>query len=382
MKLKETITRAAIATALLLSAIASWPADVQAQDDMKGMPGMAPTATPTPADATAPKKEMDAMPGMSSASSPAGKSTGAAPAKDSMKGMSGMSGMSQGDASPTKGTSGMPGMASGSAPPRMAAPGITVLSPHRKWVPPPGDNRADELIARPILEQSLNQPEPPIMDSHLYSFSLFDLLEYRASSAGPDTFVWDFVGWYGGDYNRLWVKTEGSQNLSQGNRGEGDLQLLYGRLIAPFWDFQIGARSLTNLGNGSPRRNARTYAVIGLQGLAPGIFDVEPAIYISDRGEVSGELTVTADLFLTQRLVLQPRFQGEVSAQGDDRFGTDSGVSQTDIGLRLRYEIRREFAPYIGVSWMRKYGGTASVARADGEQDDTVAFVTGLRLWW
>ena len=152
-------------------------------------------------------------------------------------------------------------------------------------------------------------------------------------------------------------------------------------MIAPFWDLQLGVRTKQNLGSGLDG-NTRTYAVIGLQGLAPGNFDVEPAIYISDRGEVSAELTVSADLYLTQRLILQPRFQGEVSLQGDDRFSTGKGVTETDIGLRLRYEIRREFAPYIGVSWFKKYGETAGIARQQGEPTDTVAFVVGLRLWW
>ena len=176
-------------------------------------------------------------------------------------------------------------------------------------------------------------------------------------------------------------KTEGRQKLSGVNKGEGDLQLLYGRLIAPFWDLQLGVRAKSNLGSGL-RDNTRSYAVIGLQGLAPGNFDVEPAIYISDRGEVSAELTVSADLYLTQRLVLQPRFQGEVSVQGDDRFGTGSGVTETDIGLRLRYEIAREFAPYIGISWLKQYGETARISRQEGETTDTVALVVGLRLWW
>ena len=422
MKLKTSTARTAFATAFILTASVFQPSAAQAQADMKDMPGMAPKATPAPkksgAAATpkpaaaamsqegmdampgmAPKKaapaatstakpantatsqaEMDAMPGMSPAKPTASKSAGSAPAKNDMAGMPGMAAPG---ASKTKGMAGMPEMPAGDAaiPQRMSAPGVFILRPPQKWVPPRGDNRAAELLSRPALEQLMNPLPPPIEDSMLHSFLLTELLEYRANSAGPNAFVWDFVGWFGGDYNRLWIKTEGRQNLSDGNRGEGDLQLLYGRLIAPFWDLQLGVRAKQNLGSGR-HNNTRTYAVIGLQGLAPGNFEVEPAIYISDRGEVSAELTVSADLYLTQRLVLQPRFQGEVSVQGDDRFGTGSGVTETDIGLRLRYEIRREIAPYIGVSWLKKYGETARIAREEGETSDTVALVVGLRLWW
>lgn len=293
-----------------------------------------------------------------------------------------MGGMDRG--SKMKGMEGMSGTGSGGAavPDRMAAPGVFVLRPPQKWNPPPGDDRRGELLSRDELKQQMEPLPSPLGDPKLYSFSLFDLLEYRYNSSGPDQFVWDFVGWYGGNYNRLWVKTEGRQALSQNRRGEGDLQLLYGRLISPFWDFQIGARALTNLGNGSFRRNARTYAVIGFQGLAPGNFDVEPAIYISDRGEVSGELTLSADLYLTQRLILQPRFQGEITIQGDPRFETGRGGSQIDFGIRLRYDIRREIQPYIGVSWLRSFGPNAGLVRAAGESPDTIALVAGLQLWW
>ena len=391
MKFKTSIPRTALATAILLSAIPFPHSAAWAQADMKDMPGMAPkatsvpkksgaAATPKPDAAAKAQAEMDAMPGMSPAKPAASKSAGPAPAKNDIAGMPGMAAPG---ASKTKGMAAMPGMPSGDAstPQRMSAPGVFVLRPPQKWVPPRGDNRAAELLSRPALEQLMKPLPPPVEDSMLHSFLLTELLEYRANSAGPNAFVWDFVGWFGGDYNRLWIKTEGRQDLSDGNRGEGDLQLLYGRLIAPFWDLQLGVRARQNLGSGFDG-NTRTYAVIGLQGLAPGNFDVEPAIYISDRGEVSAELTVSADLYLTQCLVLQPRFQGEVSAQGDDRFGTGSGVTETDIGLRLRYEIRREIAPYIGVSWLKQYGETARFARQEGQTTDTVAVVVGLRLWW
>lgn len=420
MKLKTSTARTALATtALMLSATSFQASTAWAQADMKDMPGMAPKATPaskkpdaaaTPEPAAAamsqqemdampgmaPKRvapaatstakpatskaEMDAMPGMNPAKPAASKSAGPVPARNDMAGMPGMAAP---NTSKTKGMAGMPGMPAGdaSALQRMSAPGVRILRPPQKWVPPRGDNRAAELLSRPALEQLMKPLPPPVEDSMLHSFSLFELLEYRANSAGPNTLTWDFVGWYGGDYNRLWIKNEGRLDLSDGNRGEGDFQLLYGRLIAPFWDFQIGVRGKSNLGSGF-KNNTRTYAVIGLQGLAPGNFEIEPAIYISDHGEVSGELTVSADLYLTQRLVLQPRFQGEVSLQGDDRFGTGSGVTETDIGLRLRYEIRREIAPYVGVSWQRSYGETARISRQEGEATDTVALVLGLRLWW
>lgn len=219
----------------------------------------------------------------------------------------------------------------------------------------------------------------PVEDSQIYHMALFDLLEYRAYNAGPPTLAWDFTGWLGGDYNRLWVKTEGDQNLNRGHGVQGDFQALYGHLIAPFWDLQAGVRYNGIMG---PNRSgdSRAYAVIGLQGLAPGFFDVEPSLYISDRGEVSGELTLSKDFYLSQKLVLQPRFEGQFSIQGDRQFDTASGVNQTDLGLRLRYEIRREFAPYIGVSWQQKYGGTASIARSEQEPASAVAFVVGVRL--
>ena len=425
MKLYPTSVRASVIT--ILSFI---PATLSAQDEMKDMPGMTPEAKPAakkpaPAKDEMTKEEMDAMPGMKPTkpapkddmegmpgmekpatskdkamdAMPGMKPTKPAP-KDDMEGMPGMEkpaaskdqamdampGMNTGKKSTMKGgddMAGMPGMEQNGAatPPRMSAPGITILRPPQKWVPPRGDNRSAELLSRSELEEHMRPLPAPVMDSMFYSFSLFELLEYRANSAGPDTFSWDFVGWYGGDFNRLWVKTEGSQDLDSGNDGTGDLQLLYGRLIAPFWDLQAGIRTKFNLGS-SLDSNTRTYAVIGLQGIAPGNFDIEPAIYLSDRGEVSAELTASYDLYLTQRLILQPRFQGEISFKGDDRFGTGEGVTETDIGLRLRYEITREIAPYIGVSWMRSYGQTGRIARQQGESSDAVAFVAGIRIWF
>jgi len=210
MNLKKSAAHAALATVFILSAMHLWPGKALAQEDMKGMPGMAPTAT------AAQKKS---APSATATSKPAS----AASAQQQMETMPGMA----------------PG---GSAPPHLSVPGVTILGPSQKWVPPRGDDRAAELLSRPMLEAQLKALPAPVEDSRLHSFLLFDLLEYRLNSSGPDTFVWDFVGWFGGDYQRLWMKTEGRQTLSAGYRGEGDLQLLYGRLVAPFWDFQAGVR--------------------------------------------------------------------------------------------------------------------------------------------
>ena len=156
--------------------------------------------------------------------------------------------------------------------------------------------------------------------------------------------------------------------------------MLYGRLIAPFWDFQIGARVQQSLDAGP--RNSRTYAVIGVQGMAPYLFAVEPSLFISDRGDVSARLTVSFDWLLTQKLVLQPRFEANAAVQSDEKMGVGQGVNDTDIGLRLRYEIRREFAPYIGISWQRRYGETARFAELEGDSGEVFSFVAGVRLWW
>ena len=270
---------------------------------------------------------------------------------------------------------GMPGMQTAPETPaaRTTTPDVSPAPDYKKTF--------GEIPTFAELESHLDSLPPPIMDHEIHSMFLFELFEYRLNNNGADTFVWDLVGWVGGDTNRLWIKTEGSQELSGAATGEGDLQLLYGRNITPFWDFQIGVRGLQSFGAGL-EQSARSYAVIGFQGLAPYLFDVEPSLYISDQGEVSGALTVSFDILLTQKLVLQPRFEGEFSVQGDERFNTGLGVNGMDLGIRLRYEIRREFAPYIGVSWLRSFGETERLAREEDEAYSQIAFVAGLRLWW
>ena len=175
------------------------------------------------------------------------------------------------------------------------------------------------------------------------------------------------------------MKFEGDDQTSPSG-GDLELQALYSRMIAPFWDFQVGLRYDQQYGPGPDQD--RTFAVLGVQGLAPYRFEVEPALFVSEDGDISGRLVGTYDLLFSQRLILQPRFESNIAASSVPRFGVGSGINDIQLGLRLRYEIRREFAPYIGVSWQRKFGDTADLARADGEDIHNLAFVGGFRVWF
>lgn len=220
-------------------------------------------------------------------------------------------------------------------------------------------------------------PEP-VMDAELRMVAIVDQLEYRLND-GEDILRWEAEGWLGGDYNKVVFKTEGEYGPSSSS-GDAEFQLLYGRTIAPFWDFQIGARQDVLYGPGPDHE--RTFGVIGVEGLAPYWFEVTPALFISRDGDVSARLETTYDLLLSQRLIAQPRFEINAAAQDARQFGVESGVNNVELGIRLRYEIRREFAPYVGFNWIRKIGDTADLARREGEDVDVVGFIAGFRLWY
>jgi copper resistance protein B len=202
-----------------------------------------------------------------------------------------------------------------------------------------------------------------------------DQLEYRGND-GEDSFDWDILSWVGGDYERLWIKSEGDVGLESGN-GEGEIQLLYGTLIAPFWDLQVGLRYDQLYGDSG---RSRGFAVIAVEGLAPYLFEVEASLFISHQGDVSARLKAEYELLLSQRLVLQPLLETNIAAQRVEDFGVGSGINDLELGLRLRYEFNRQFAPYIGINWNRKFGGTAELAREEGESDNQVSGVVGIRL--
>ena len=200
-----------------------------------------------------------------------------------------------------------------------------------------------------------------------------DRLEYRLRE-GDDGSLWDVQGYYGGDYNKFWFKSEG-----EGSFGEtiesAEVQALWSRAIAPFFDFQAGVRQDFT----GPER---THAVVGIQGLVPYEFEVDAAAFLSNKGDLTARIEGEIDQFITQRLIVQPRAEIALSAQDIPELGIGSGIDTIEVGIRLRYEFAREFAPYIGIDQEWKIGNSRDFARADGEDPSVTNYVVGVRFWF
>ena len=234
--------------------------------------------------------------------------------------------------------------------------------------------------AATLPNQSLHKGWPsPVSDNETFSYLLFDPLEYRRDKEG-DVLRWDILGWMGGDKQRFWFKSEGNHTFASKTTNQGDLQMLYGRLIAPFYDLQIGLRYDQRWG--AVRYNSRAFFALGLQGLAPGRFSVEPALFISQEGNVSARFTASYDSQITQRLILQPRFEISGAATELKALGYVAGLNEVEFGLRLRYEIRREFAPYIGFSVSYTQGSSDSIGGKAGGGAWQFSPVVGVRAWF
>jgi copper resistance protein B len=351
------------------------PAAKPAAQDHSSMPGMAmPPGKSMPGmDMPAQPQKSSSMPGMTM---PAGQP--AMPDHSSMPGMK----------MPAAGSGSMPGMTmpSGQAMPDHAAmPGMNMNSPghdmasmgtaeipHGPPPPPPQDRAADRFYAPAAMAAASTQLKTE-HGGEAISKVMVSLAEYQVRD-GKDGFRWEGQGWYGGDINRFVLKSEG-----EGTRGEGvesaELQGLYSRAIGVYTDAQVGIRQ-------DFEPHSRSYATIGVQSMLPYWFDVEGALFLSTKGEFLGRLEGTYDLLLTNRLILQPRAELNFAAQNTAETRTGSGLSNAELGLRLRYEITREFAPYIGVSWDQQVGQTANYSRALGRDTGTTSFVFGVRTFF
>jgi len=207
-----------------------------------------------------------------------------------------------------------------------------------------------------------------------FSQLMLDRLEYRMGK-GADGYHWEGEGWIGGDINRFAFKTEG-EGAFGGPLERAEVQALYSRAIDPWFNLEAGVRHDIRP---DPRR---TYGVVGIEGLAPYWFEVSAQAFLSNRGDAHLRLEGSYDQRISQRLILQPAAEINVAAQDVPELGIGSGVSDVELGLRLRYEFVREFAPYVGVNWERKLGDTARFARADGERASATSLVMGVRFWF
>jgi len=213
----------------------------------------------------------------------------------------------------------------------------------------------------------------PVMDQGIFAHAIFNQLEGRWNGSNPE-FRWDGQGWIGTDYDKLWIKSEGT--LSKGAVNDGQQQFLYSRAVTTYFDVQGGLRSDLD------SRPTRNWAAFGFQGLAPYFFDLEVTGFVSGEGHLAGKLEAFYDLLLTQRLILQPQIELNLYSKADPARLVGSGFSDIDTGLRLRYEFSRTFAPYLGVVYEGKFGQTANFARQAGESTGDVRFVFGIRTWF
>lgn len=207
---------------------------------------------------------------------------------------------------------------------------------------------------------------------------IIDQLEYQDGNK-ENIQRWDMQGWLGTDYDKFWFKFEGDIPVGK-SEGELELQTLYSRAVSAYWDMQFGVRYDRAYSGGNS--DSRLLGVFGYQGLAPYWFDVEPAVFIDDEGNFSARLTATYDLLFTQRLILQPRTEFNLSANEVSKFGVGKGLNDLQLGLRLRYEFTREIAPYVGVAWQKQYGDTARFTSADGGVVEDTKLIVGIRLWF
>ncbi|CAH0440999.1 copper resistance protein B [Ralstonia pseudosolanacearum] len=211
-------------------------------------------------------------------------------------------------------------------------------------------------------------------DEHKFASVLVERLEW-AHGNGTNATAYDAQAWFGTSYDKLVIKAEG--DIHKGRVEETRTELLWGHAIAPFWDTQLGLRN--DAGTGRPGRN---WAAFGVQGLAPYWFHLEATAYVGDSGRTALRLSSEYELLLTQRLILQPRLEASFYGKRDPALEIGSGLSSGTLGLRLRYEFSRQFAPYVGIERNQAFGGTANLIEAAGGRRGETRVVAGVRFWF
>lgn len=210
-------------------------------------------------------------------------------------------------------------------------------------------------------------------DDPIVTKVIIDQLETRITD-GDNPLILEAQAWIGKDLNKFVIKADIEQ--VNGEVEELELQALYSKAVDPYWDFQIGVRQ------DQKPLPSKNWLAISFQGVAPYWFEIDTSLFIGESSQVGLRFTAEYEWMITQRLVLSPEFGFNIHAKDDEAAGIGSGLSDTQLGIRLRYEVKREFAPYIGLNWNRKYGNTAKFAIAEGEKEDDTQVVLGIRAWF
>ncbi len=323
--------------------------------DHGSMPMPATSASPAAAAAPAPgsTQDMGSTPGMEHGAMPAAAAPAATSAPHDMQDMRDMPGMDHGAAKAPAGA-GAGGMSMG------PMQGGNALANARS------PDYSDGVGYGPMqgMDMADNAPLGRLLIDQLEAFHGRDGSGQR----------WDAEAWYGNDSNKLWLRSEGDRR--RGTLEEGDVEAFWNHTVATYWSTQLGVRQDLGVGPG------RSWAAFGVQGLAPYWFELEATGYVGQTGRTAARLRATYELLLTQRLILQPEAEVNLYGRNDPQRRIGSGVSDVQLGLRLRYEIRRQFAPYIGVNWVRRIGTTADYARQDHQPVFDPQLVAGLRIWF
>jgi copper resistance protein B len=262
-------------------------------------------------------------------------------------------------------------------PPKPTVTPTPMDMPMPQQTPTPKPSPGGETQTLGNLSAEKDFPEP-VADNERFGSTLFDVLEFRPGKGGDNDFRWDIEGWYGTDKNRFWYKSEGERNTAFKADYDIDLQLLYGRLVHPYFDFQVGVRFETQTFRGA--NVTRPQAVVGLEGLLPYFIELESGLFIDPKGNVSGRASLTKDFLFTNRWIVQARFETNAAIQKVERFTTGRGLNNIEMGFRLRYEFSRRFAPYVGITLDRSFFETARLVRQDDGDPSQIRFATGVRL--
>ena len=210
-------------------------------------------------------------------------------------------------------------------------------------------------------------------DDPILSKFMLDKLEIQDAN-GANPLVWEAEAWFGKDLNKLWIKSSGER--VNGKTEETETEFLYSKAIAPFWDMQLGIRHDT------VESESRDYATVGIKGLAPYFFETDASLSFGNNGQTKLNASAEYEVMFSQKLILSPEIELNAYGKDDISMGVGSGLSDIEAGLRLRYEIKREFAPYIGVNWNKKFGTTADIAKSNGLDVSDTQLVAGIRAWF